>query len=259
MSKTYAMTGGATGIGASLKEKLQQRGDRVIVVDIVDAEIIADLSQPEGRREAVLGIHARAPDGLDGFVACAGLGPHIEPKSTIDRVNYFGVVSTIEGVRELVGIKRGSIVAVSSNSAHMDDVDAGHINALLAGDEAGACEWIDKQGDYEAGANAYCGSKRAVALWVRRNAPDYARAGVRLNAIAPGMVDTALNRGAIADEVFRDAMTRNANTIPLGGMGDPDMISDAILFMLDDASRFMAGSVLFVDGAQDAEAYPDTF
>lgn len=52
----YAMTGGATGIGAALKEQLRQQGDTVFVVDIQDGDIVADLATPEGRLAAIEGI-----------------------------------------------------------------------------------------------------------------------------------------------------------------------------------------------------------
>ena len=109
----YAMTGGATGIGAALKEQLRAQGDTVIVVDIKEGDVIADLSTPEGRQTAVDGVRAAAPDGLDGFIPCADLGSHIKPCSLIAAVNYFGVIATIEGLRDLVARKRGSILLVS--------------------------------------------------------------------------------------------------------------------------------------------------
>src|SRR5690606_1778884 len=73
----YAMTGGAAGIGAAIKAGLQAAGHEVIVADLRDADIIADLSTAEGRAAAVAGIRARAPQGLDGFVPCAGLAPNV--------------------------------------------------------------------------------------------------------------------------------------------------------------------------------------
>ena len=57
----YAMTGGATGIGAAIKQQLREQGHQVIVVDIHDADIVADLSTIEGREQAVAGIRAAAP------------------------------------------------------------------------------------------------------------------------------------------------------------------------------------------------------
>lgn len=258
MAKLYAMTGGATGIGQALRNQLIERGDKIIVVDLKDADINADLATVAGREAAVAGIKTLAPEGLDGFVACAGLGPHAQPKSIIDRVNFFGAVHCIEGVRELVAQRRGSIVAVSSNSAPML-VDPEHVALLLSGEEEAACAKIDACEDFEAGFNAYCGSKHALAVWVRRQAPEYAKLGVRLNAIAPGPTQTPLLDGVTRDVVFKDSMAEAANTIPMGQLGQPAMIADAIEFLLGDASRFVAGSVLFVDGGQDALMRPDQF
>jgi NAD(P)-dependent dehydrogenase (short-subunit alcohol dehydrogenase family) len=251
----YAMTGGATGIGAALKEKLRARGDRVVVVDIKEADVVADLSTPDGRRRAVAGITELAPDGLDGFVACAGLGPHVRPPSLIDKVNFFGAVATIEGVADLVTKRRGSIVAVSSNSAPLPGLDPAHVEALLAGDEDGACKRVDALD----GHNAYAGSKRALARWVRRNAPAYMKRGARLNAIAPGMTTTPLTDKVFEDEVFGKPMRDFEASLPYGTMATPDMIADAMLFLLDPPSRFVVGSVVFVDGGHDALLRPDEF
>lgn len=251
----YAMTGGASGIGAALKDKLRNRGDKVIVVDIQDADIVADLSTGEGRQSAVAGIAELAADGLDGFIACAGLPPVAKPYSIIDKVNYFGAVATIEGVRHLVAKKRGAIIAVSSNSAPLPGLQQGHIQSLLAGDEAEACALVDSLD----GHNAYAGSKNALAKWVRRNAPAYMGDGVRLNAVAPGMTRTPLTDKVFEDKALGAAMQEFSKTIPYGDMASPDMIADAMAFLLDDAARFVSGVVLFVDGGQDALLRPDGF
>jgi NAD(P)-dependent dehydrogenase (short-subunit alcohol dehydrogenase family) len=235
----YAMTGGATGIGAALKEKLRARGDRVVVVDIKEADVVADLSTPDGRRRAVAGITELAPDGLDGFVACAGLGPHVRPPSLIDKVNFFGAVATIEGVADLVTKRRGSIVAVSSNSAPLPGLDPAHVEALLAGDEDGACKRVDALDGH--------------------NAPAYMKRGARLNAIAPGMTTTPLTDKVFEDEVFGKPMRDFEASLPYGTMATPDMIADAMLFLLDPPSRFVVGSVVFVDGGHDALLRPDEF
>ena len=62
--KTYAMTGGASGIGAAIKNRLRERGNQLIVVDIRDADIEADLGSVEGRQQAVEAIRDAAPDGI---------------------------------------------------------------------------------------------------------------------------------------------------------------------------------------------------
>ena len=115
----YAMTGGATGIGAALKARLQSSGHDVICVDIRDADIVADLSTAEGREHAVAEVRARAADGLDGLIPCAGVPPVTQPLSLIARVNYFGVVAVVEGLKDLVAKRRGTVLLVGSNSAPM--------------------------------------------------------------------------------------------------------------------------------------------
>jgi len=251
----YAMTGGATGIGAALREQLRERGDRVIVVDIKEGDIVADLSTEAGRRAAIDGIRAAAPDGLDGFIPCAGLGPFVKPLSTITRVNYFAVVATIEGLRDLVAKKNGSVLLVSSNSAPMVGNEDAYVQLCLAGDEAGACTEIEGRD----GHTAYAGSKRAVTLWMRRNVLDYARGGVRLNAVAPGITITPLTESAFNDPEFGQAMRDFSAATPVGGSAQPGQIADAMRFLLSPEASFVCGAVLFVDGGTDAMLRPDSF
>jgi len=255
MTKLYAMTGGATGIGASLKEKLRERGDTVIVVDLKDADIDADLSTAEGRQAAIDGIRERAPEGLDGFIPCAGLPPVATPFSLIDKVNFFGTTVLVEALSDLLAKKQGAIVAVSSNSAPLPGLNEQHIETLLGGDEAKACELIETLD----GHNAYAGSKNALARWVRRKAPILMEQGVRMNAVAPGMTVTPLTDRVLDDENFGSAMRDFSKTIPFGEMASPDMIADTMLFLLDPAARFVCGSILFVDGGQDALLRADQF
>jgi len=95
--KVYAMTGGATGIGAALRQQLQRAGHEVISIDIKEGDVIADLSTRSGRDSALAAVRARAADGLDGFIACAGLPP-VAPSRTIAAVNYFGAVDLASGL-----------------------------------------------------------------------------------------------------------------------------------------------------------------
>lgn len=252
---TFAITGGAAGIGAALAEKLTERGDRAISIDIHSAEINVDLSTDEGCREMVRLLKAAAPAGLDGFVACAGVGPHIKPFSLIDRINYFGAVSSVEQALPLVEKKRGAIVLVSSNSAPLPGLNELHIDLLVDGKKAEACELVDTLD----GHNAYAGSKRALVRWMRKHSADYMKRGVRMNAVAPGMTKTALTDQVMEDEIYGNAMKSFAKTIPYGSVATPDMIADTMLFLLDPASRFVCGSVLLVDGGQDALLREDPF
>src|SRR5438093_2979450 len=96
---TLAVTGATSGIGAATRARLERAGHRVIGVDLRDAEVIADLSRDEGRRAAVDGVRAASADRLDGLVACAGLGPQVEPVAGIVAVNYFGARAVLAGLR----------------------------------------------------------------------------------------------------------------------------------------------------------------
>ncbi len=250
---TYAMTGGATGIGAALKEQLLARGDTVIVVDVRDADVHADLSTAEGRSAALAGVHAMAPDGLDGFIACAGLGTHVKPPSLIAAVNYFGAVATVEGLRDLVAQKRGAVLIVSSNSAPMMQADNAFVEACLAGDEAAALALL------EDGHTAYAGSKRALTQWMRRNVQAYAQAGVRINAVAPGITRTNMTDAVSNDPELGDSIRQFEAMTPLGGSAEPKQIANAMRFLLGDDADFICGAVLFVDGGTDALLRADSF
>lgn len=250
----YAMTGGATGIGAAIKKQLQGEGHEVIVVDIKDADIIADLSTAAGRQAAVDGIRARAPEGLDGFVPCAGLGPAARPFSLITRVNYFGAIATTEGVRDLLAKRRGSIVMISSNSAPMLPDDE-YTELLLAGEEEKACAFIDQRDANQ----AYAGSKRAVSQWLRSNSTAYAQQGIRLNAVAPGITQTPLVDASNDDPEVGQAMKDFAASVPLGKIGQPAEIAQVVCFLLSEKASFVAGSIFFADGGHDAMLRPKQF
>ena len=117
------VTGSASGIGAAIRTRLEKDGFQVIGVDLRDAEIVADLSAPDGRCSAVAGVLERCGGRLDRLVACAGLGPHVRPPSLLASVNYFGAVDVIDGLREALsqGVDPAA-VAVVSNSAQMAQI-----------------------------------------------------------------------------------------------------------------------------------------
>ena len=252
--KTYALTGGASGIGAAIKQHLVDQGHKVISIDIRDADIESDLSTTEGRSAAIEAVLATASTGLDGFVACAGVGTHIENLGVIPSVNYFGATDLVEGLRELLMKKAGSVVLISSNSAPMD-TDAQYVDALLAGDEAQAKERTAAMN----GQTADSGSKQALTRWMRRNNADYAGRGIRMNAIGPGYTRTAMTAAVEEDPVYGPAIKNFVATIPLKRPGQPEDMAQAVSFLLSDAASFISGSMLFVDGGHDAMFRPDSF
>jgi len=251
----YAVTGSASGMGRAVVVKLTAAGHRVIGVDIQQADITADLSTPEGRRHATDGVLAATDGRLDGAVLAAGLGPSAGPVRIrlIAQVNYLGVVELLEGWRSaLAAAGNAKVVAFSSNSTTtIPAVPRRTVNAFLSGDIDKAVRSVRFFGR-GAPAFAYAGSKIALSYWVRRTAvtPDWAGAGIRLNALAPGAILTPLLERQLATP--SEAKAVRSFPVPIGGFGDPTQLADWVVFMLSESADFLCGSVVFVDGGSDA-------
>lgn len=250
----YAMTGGATGIGAAIKQQLIADQHEVMVIDIKDADILADLSSEAGRVAAIAALQEKAPSGLDGFIACAGVGSHLSDHGLIASVNYFGATRLTAGVKDLVAQRRGSIVLISSNSAP-HPTNNNYVNALLADDEP----LSRKLAGEISGQESYSGSKLALARWMRRNTAAFAKDGVRLNAVAPGFTQTPMTNAVASDPTYGDAIKQFMASIPVGRPGQPEDMANAVNYLLSDDASFVCGSVLFVDGGHDAMLRPDHF
>ncbi|OBG98243.1 SDR family oxidoreductase [Mycobacterium sp. E3247] len=251
----YAVTGSASGMGQAVVRKLRGAGHRVIGVDIKDADVLADLSTPDGRRAAAAAVSAASEGRLDGAVLAAGVGPTpgAGSASRILAVNFFGVVELLEAWHPaLAAAGSAKVVVVSSNSTTtMPLVPRRAVRALLGRDLEKAQRAL-RVFRSAAPSMAYGASKIAVARWVRRTAVTsaWAGAGIRLNAIAPGAVMTPLLERQLATP--REAKAIRAFPVPVGGFGDPTHLADWMVFMLSDAAAFLCGSVLFVDGGSDA-------
>jgi NAD(P)-dependent dehydrogenase (short-subunit alcohol dehydrogenase family) len=216
---------------------------------------VADLSTVEGREQAIAGVRALTAGGLDGLVTSAGLGPATKPASVVARVNFFGSQSLVDGLADLLALRKGAIVMISSNSAPMG-TDENYVAALLKLDEEEACRIITETGS---GQIAYGGSKLAITRWMRRRCGGLAAQGVRINAVAPGMTRTALTDSVLEDAELGPAIKAFSQTVPLGGVASPGQIADVVTFLLSPAASFVCGSVFFVDGGHDATLRPDQF
>ena len=115
--KTYVVSGAASGIGAATASLLRDEGDRVITVDLRDADVIADLSTGAGRATAVAGVQ-ELTDVVHGLVPCAGLGGFTGVDSAlVVSVNFFGAVGLVRGLRSQLAAAGGaSVVLLASNS-----------------------------------------------------------------------------------------------------------------------------------------------
>lgn len=248
MTRTYVVTGAASGIGLATADQLRRLGRRTITVDRQDADVIADLSTPEGRQHMVDDIAGRTGGRVDAVVASAGTfnrGP-------VDvRVNYFGAVATLEGLRPMLTAGTDPRAAVVSSFAVMDDVDDAIVEACLHGDEPAATAAAAELPAHLT-TRAYASSKRALARWVRRVAPTdaWAGAGIALNAVGPGVVRTPMT-SAVLDDPDLSTFLLAAVPMPYQGVLEPDAVAHHLVTLTDAEMRGMTGQTIFVDGGAD--------
>ncbi len=252
---TYAVTGSASGMGARVVAQLRAAGHTVLGVDLRDAEVVADLATPAGRRTAAEGVLERCGGVLDGAVMAAGVGPapgRDRPRLIVE-VNLLGTVDLLQAWRPtLARTERAKVVAFASNSTTtVPLVPRRVVRDLADGDIEHAVRRLRLLGR-AAPTFAYAASKIAISHWVRRNAvtTEWAGAGIRLNALAPGAIMTPLLEQQLATPA--EARRIHAFPVPIGGFGDPDHLASWTVFMLSDAADFLCGSVVFVDGGSDA-------
>ena len=251
----YVVTGAASGIGRAVTDQLRAEGHEIITVDIRDADIVADLSRADECQRVVEQVGALAPAGLDGLVPCAGVGPEVSDVRLVALINYFAVVDLVQGLLPLLELKRGAVVLISSNSAQMMEYSEKYMEALLAGDRDAAVAVVETVD----GQTAYGGGKQALVRWMRRENSAYARAGVRMNAIAPGYTETNMTASGRDSAEYGDAIRAFVESIPIGRPGQPEDQANAVLFLLSDKASFVSGACLFVDGGHDAVFRPDRF
>jgi 2-dehydro-3-deoxy-D-gluconate 5-dehydrogenase len=229
--KTAVVTGASTGIGHAIADLYLRNGATVVGIHRREVTrhagkyvpVVADLGDPAQIRAAaaeVLRDHQ-----VDILVNNAGLNirhPFEDfPVEDWDRVQQLNVRAVVE-LTQLFGrpmLERGSGVIV--NLASMLSFTGGFT------------------------ASAYAASKGAVGQLTKSVANEWAPKGVRVNAIAPGFIDTEMNVALIADE------TRNRQIlerIPAGRWGTARDIAGAALFLASDAAQFIHGTVLPIDG-----------
>lgn len=254
---TIAISGSASGIGAATRSLLTAAGHIVFGIDVREADVIADLGTPDGRASAIDGVLAACDGALDGLVTCAGIAGTSAGGGggRLVSINYFGTVALLEGLRPALGAGQdASVVCISSNSTTcMPNWPQDIADACLARDEERARAIAEPLPSFQ----AYPASKAAVAWYVRRNAPsaEWIGAGIRLNAVAPGVVETPMVAGQRTDPLLGPAV--DAFPVPLGRTGRPEEIAGLIAFLLGSDGSYLVGSVIVCDGGTEAMLRPD--
>jgi NAD(P)-dependent dehydrogenase (short-subunit alcohol dehydrogenase family) len=241
---TIVVTGAAGGIGKATCARLEGDGHRVVGVDIRDADVIADLRDEKGRAAMLEGVETACRDGLHGVIAGAGV---MGDEPDVVSINYYGAVATLDGLRPLLArAGGGAAIAISSNSTTTQPgLPAEFVDLILTGDETAARDACAKYRGC-----AYAGSKLALARWVRRNAvtPEWIGAGLRLNAIAPGLIRTPMT----VDDLEWIMSIGDVFPIPIARPGRPEEIASLLAYLCSPDATFFCGSVLFCDGGSDA-------
>ena len=254
MSRLVVVTGAASGIGAAVATMLRSRGDRVIGVDLKDAEVCADLATHEGRAAAVAAVLEQSGGVVDGLVTCAGLSV---PSPVLPRVNYFGTTELATGWRAALAASSAPRVVLIGSISGTQPVDPALVEALLADDEDLAVSLAEAAIADGRPQQLYPSSKSALAQWARRTcvAPGWADAGIPVNVVAPGVVLTPMSAALVADPDMKKVMDA-AVPMPLHGYASPEDLARVVGFLLSPELTHVTGQVLYVDGGAEATLRP---
>jgi NAD(P)-dependent dehydrogenase (short-subunit alcohol dehydrogenase family) len=224
--KVALVTGGASGIGAATAALLRDKGAVVIVADIGgDAPVdVADEREVDGLVARILDEHGRLDIGAN-VAGTSGVYANVADATTeswrhtlqinLDAV-FFCMRAELGAMR--VAGNGGSIVNVASSAGKMG----------------------------VPGLSAYSASKHGVIGLTKSAALEVAREGIRVNAVCPGTIRTPMLSGFVGgDEEVLEKMGRRA---PIGRLGEPREIAEAIVWLCTDAASFVTGHALEADG-----------
>jgi NAD(P)-dependent dehydrogenase (short-subunit alcohol dehydrogenase family) len=229
------VSGGASGIGAAVVDRLRAAGSRVVVLDVNEPlDYRCDVSDPAAVDAAIaaivgsLGVPTRV-------VTCAGIARAgmLLDQSPIDfrqvfEVNLVGTWLVLRAAaRAMIDAEvGGSMVAVSSISGTLADRHAG----------------------------AYCVSKAGVDMLARVAAVEWGRYGIRVNAVGPGVTETPLVVNATALPGWVDGLTERT---ALGRLGEPDDVAQAVVGLLE--LEWVTGQVVHADGGLGQHSPIDSY
>lgn len=234
--KTILVTGAASGMGKATAVICAKMGAKVIGADFNEEGLRSTIEQLEGEGHKRVSINLMDESTwgpllaensiLDGFANCAGIA-NLNPFTFISKpelervfsVNFFGPILLAKELVKKKKLQKGSsIVFVSS---------------------------IDGPRIVHPGNSVYSASKNALVGMARNMAVDLAPKRIRVNCILPGTTDTPLIR---TSNVTEEELLENMKAFPLKRFGTPEDMAYAIIYLLSDASSFVTGTELIVDG-----------
>ncbi|MGA9489259.1 MAG: SDR family NAD(P)-dependent oxidoreductase [Mycobacterium sp.] len=232
--KTAVVTGGASGIGRAVAERLRKDGLQVAVIDLSpsadDFGYIADVTDRAQVDSAVAAIREQFGPilvlvnaaGVEGFQKFSKM-TFAEWSKVID-VNLNGVFHTIQAVLpDMVDAGWGRIVNISSSSTHSGQPFMAH---------------------YVAAKSAVNGLTKSLAL-------EYGPAGITVNAVPPGFIDTPMLRSAESRHLLGGTVEDHINRTPVRRVGRPEDIAAACAFFASDEAGYITGQILGVNGGRN--------
>jgi 2-hydroxycyclohexanecarboxyl-CoA dehydrogenase len=232
--KTAVVTGGASGIGRAVAERLRSDGLRVAVIDLspTDDEFghVADVTDRAQVDAAVAAIREKFGPilvlvnsaGVEGFGKFSKM-TFPEWSKVID-VNLNGVFHTIQSVLpDMVEAGWGRIVNISSSSTHSGQPFMAH---------------------YVAAKSAVNGLTKSLAL-------EYGPSGITVNAVPPGFVDTPMLRSAESRHLLGGTVEDHIQRTPVRRVGRPEDIAAACAFFVSDEASYITGQILGVNGGRN--------
>lgn len=220
--KTILVTGASSGIGKATAEICSQMGANVITLGRRETcDYAVNLADTSTWNELLDNMPV-----IDGIAACAGIAnmtPYTfisaEDVDKVFQVNCFGPILLVKEIIKHKKLNKGaSVVFISS---------------------------VDGPKVVHAGNTIYSGSKSALVGMARNMAIDLAGKKIRVNCVLPGTTDTPMIRTA---NVTEDQLAETAKQFPLKRFAQPEEIAHAVIYLLSDASSYITGTELVVDG-----------
>lgn len=244
MKKTVIVTGAASGLGKAIALRFGKEGYNVVVSDIAEEEaqevvkaiekdggtayfIKADVSKKEANEQLVKQTVEKFGN-LHAAVNNAGIGGEMEPSADYPQDSYEKVIAINQNgvfygcqaqIPALIKSGGGAIVNMSSILGSV-----GTPNSV-----------------------AYVMAKHAVVGLTQTTAIEYAKKGVRVNAIGPGYIDTPL-----LNQIDKDQLEKLIGLHPIGRLGKPEEVANLVYWLASDEASFVTGSYYTIDGGYTA-------
>ncbi len=239
--KTALVTGASRGIGAACVDRLVAEGANVVCADINGdgAEGTAQRSRDAGVE--AIGVQCDVGDEASVKALVSGA---VERFGQLDVVvNMAGILSathsheeTLENWERVIRVNLTGVFLVCRESLpHLIESKGAIVNAASTSSLSGH-PWFA----------AYGASKAGVYMLSNSLAMEYAKRGVRVNCVAPGGINTDMVQVDMPDDVDGRILAR---MMPIGPMGEPDMVADTVAFLASSDARFINGEIVRVDGA----------